>query len=154
MLSTLLAVLGTLLGAIVAGAIQHRTTRASLDAARQEQRRDKELAAVTAFASALASHRRAMAVREGLRLAGAAPGVFAAARAESHATRSAVEAPMVTVSILIPSLTTVADAATRATYALRDAPDDKALDVLRAHALAAADRFVAAAAGHFSTQGA
>ncbi|MFF2572671.1 protein kilB [Streptomyces sp. NPDC058084] len=152
MLSTLLAVAGTLLGAIVAGAIQHRTTRTGLDAARQEQRRDKELAAATAFASALAAHRRAMAVREGLRLAGAAPEVVAAARTESHATRSAVEAPRVTVSILMPGLTRVAEAAATATYALRDAPDDKTLDLLRAHALAAADRFVAAAAGHFSPQ--
>ncbi|MFI9214265.1 protein kilB [Streptomyces sp. NPDC053253] len=153
MLSTVLAVMGTLLGAIVAGAIQHRTTRASLSEARQEHRQDKELAAATAYASALAAHRRAMAVREGLRLDGAAPEAFAAARAESHATRSAIEGPKVTVSILMPSLTATAETAARATYALRDASDHKALDALRENAIAAADRFVAAAADHFSTTG-
>ncbi|MEV6357912.1 protein kilB [Streptomyces hydrogenans] len=151
MLSTVIAVLGTLLGVIVAAAIQHRTTRANLDATRQEQRRDKELAAATAFASALAAHRRAMAVREGLRLDGAAPEAFAVARAESHATRSAIEGPKVTVSILMPDLAAAAEEAARATYALRSTPDHKTLDALRENAIAAADRFVTAAAGRFST---
>ncbi|MFD8415474.1 protein kilB [Streptomyces sp. NPDC059650] len=153
MLSTVVAVVGTLLGAVVAGGIQYRTTRASLSEARQEHRQDKELAAATAYASALAAHRRAMAVREGLRLDGAAPEAFAAARAESHATRSAIEGPKVTVSILVPGLTAAAEEAARATYALRNARDHRALDALREGAIAAADRFVAAAAGHFSTAG-
>ncbi|WP_330335819.1 protein kilB (plasmid) [Streptomyces sp. NBC_00536] len=153
MLSTAIAVLGTLLGAVVAGAIQHRTTRTSFIEARQEHRQDKELAAATAFAAALAGHRRAMAVREGLRLDEAAPEVLAAARAESHATRSAIEAPKVTVSILMPSLTAAAEEAARAAVALREAPDHESLDALRERAIAAADRFVTAAALHFSTEG-
>ncbi|MFD7833955.1 hypothetical protein [Streptomyces sp. NPDC059761] len=93
-----------------------------------------------------------MAVREGVRLDGAAPDVLAAARTESHATRSAIEAPKVTVSILIPGLTAAAEEAARATFALRDVPDHRALDALRESAITAADRF-ATAAGHFSTAG-
>ncbi|MGW1930369.1 hypothetical protein [Streptomyces sp. NPDC001919] len=54
----MIAVLGTLLGAVVAGIIQHRTTRSARDAERVDRRRDQALE-VTALASALASHRRA-----------------------------------------------------------------------------------------------
>ncbi|MFE3601360.1 protein kilB [Streptomyces sp. NPDC059142] len=150
MLSTVIAVVGTLLGAVVAGLIQHRTARTTRSEARDDHRRDRELEAVTAFASAVAGHRRTMAVREGLRLSGADPEVISAARAGSHATRSAIEAPKVQVAILIPSLATAAEEATRATLALRGAPDQQTLDTLRENALTATNRFVAAAARHFA----
>ncbi|MFC8175565.1 hypothetical protein [Streptomyces sp. NPDC057325] len=93
MLATVIAVLGTLLGAVVAGLIQHRTTRAARDAERVDRRRDQALEAVTALASALANHRRAQFVREELRLAGADQTRLEAARAELHATRAAIETP-------------------------------------------------------------
>ncbi|MFF3127743.1 protein kilB [Streptomyces sp. NPDC057908] len=150
MLSTVIAVVGTLLGAVVAGVLQHRTAHTTRSEARDDHRRDRELEAVTAFASAAAGHRRAMAVREGLRLSGAAPEAIAAARAESHATRSAIEAPKVQVAILVPSLAAAAEEATRAALALRGAPDQQTLDTLRENALTATDRFVAAAARHFA----
>ncbi|MEW1926411.1 protein kilB [Streptomyces sp. NPDC088360] len=150
MLSTVIAVVGTLLGAVVAGAIQHRTARTTRAEARDDHRRDKELEAVTAFAAAVADHRRTMAVREGLRLDGAEPEAFAEARAASHATRSAIEAPKVLVSILVPSLAVAAEEATRAALALRGAPDRTSLDTLREAAITAADRFVAAASQHFT----
>ncbi|MFF5393138.1 protein kilB [Streptomyces sp. NPDC013012] len=89
MLATVIAVLGTLLGAVVAGLIQHRTTRAARDAERVDRRRDQALEAVTA----LANHRRAQFVREELRLAGADRTRLEAARAELHATRAAIETP-------------------------------------------------------------
>lgn len=150
MLSTVIAVVGTLLGAVVAGLIQHRTARTTRGEARDDHRRDRELEAVTAFASAVAGHRRAMAVREGLRLSGADPEAIAAARAESHATRSAIEAPKVQVSILVPSLAAAAEEATRAALALRGAPNQQSLDTLRENAVTAADQFVAAAARYFA----
>jgi hypothetical protein len=150
MLSTVIAVVGTLLGAVVAGVLQHRTARTTRSEARNDHRRDRELEAITAFASAVAGHRRAMAVREGLRLSGADPETLAAARAESHATRSAIEAPKVQVSILVPSLAAAAEGATQAALALRGAPDQQTLDAHREDALTAADLFVAAAARHFA----
>ncbi|MEV6147069.1 protein kilB [Streptomyces sp. NPDC051992] len=150
MLSTVIAVVGTLLGAVVAGLIQHRTARTTRSEARDDHRRDRELEAVTAFASAVAGHRRAMAVREGLRLSGADPEAVTAARAESHATRSAIEAPKVQVSILVPSLAATAEEATRAALALRGAPDQQSLDTLREDAVTATNQFVAAAARYFA----
>ncbi|MFC8511131.1 protein kilB [Streptomyces sp. NPDC057411] len=150
MLATVIAVLGTLLGAVVAGVIQHRTARAGRDAARTDARRDQELAAVTQFAAAIAAHRRAMAIREDLRLTGADDQAVAAARAESHATRSAIEAPRVMVSILAPVLAPAADRAAQASYALRGAPDTATLDALREAAIQEASAFTAAAAHHFA----
>ncbi|THA65378.1 protein kilB [Streptomyces sp. A0642] len=150
MLSTVIAVVGTLLGAVVAGVLQHRTARTTRSEARDDHRRDRELEAVTALASAVAGHRRAMAVREGLRLSGADPQAIAAARAESHATRSAIEAPRVQVSILVPSLAAAAEEAIRATRTLRGATDEQTLETLRENALTAADRLIAAAARHFA----
>ncbi|MER6723337.1 protein kilB [Streptomyces halstedii] len=150
MLSTVIAVVGTLLGAVVAGLIQHRTARTTRGEARDDHRRDRELEAVTAFASAVAGHRRAMVVREGLRLSAADPETIAAARAESHATRSAIEAPRVQVAILTPSLSATAEEATRAAVCLRGSPDQQTLNRLRENAIEATDRFVAAAARHFA----
>ncbi|MEU9535839.1 protein kilB [Streptomyces sp. NPDC048213] len=150
MLSTVIAVASTLLGAVVAGVLQHRTARIARSEARGDHRRDRELEAVTALASAVAGHRRAMAVREGLRLSGADPQAIAAARAESHATRSAIEAPRVQVSILVPSLAAAAEEAIRATLTLRGATDEQTLGTLRENALTAADRLIAAATRHFA----
>ncbi|MFJ4343627.1 MULTISPECIES: protein kilB [unclassified Streptomyces] len=150
MLTTVIAVLGTLLGAVVAGLINNRAARTARDVARGDQRRNTELEAVTAFASAVAAHRRAMVVREDLRLSGADPEHVAAARAESHATRSAIEAPKVRVSILVPALAPAATEAAQASYALRGAADSRRLDLLREHAIKAADNFTAAAARHFA----
>ncbi|MGP3637933.1 protein kilB [Streptomyces sp. 24-1644] len=150
MLSTVIAVAGTLLGALVAGLLQNRTARATRNAARDDQRQARELEAVTGFASAVAAHRRAMAVREELRLTDADADRIAAARAESHATRSAIEAPKVLVSILVPTLSQAAEDAARASYALRNAPDADTLNALREAAITAADRFTTTAARHFA----
>ncbi|MEU7697079.1 protein kilB [Streptomyces sp. NPDC039028] len=123
MLATVIAVLGTLLGAVVAGLIQHRTTRSARDAERVDRRRVQALEAVAALASALATHRRAQVVREELRLAGADEARLDAARAELHAARAAIETPRVLVAILLPARAPAADAAAQASYALRGAPD-------------------------------
>ncbi|MYV66851.1 protein kilB [Streptomyces sp. SID2131] len=150
MLATVIAVLGTLLGAVVAGFIQHRTTRTARDAERADRHRDQALEAVTALASALATHRRTQFVREELRLAGADQTRLEAARAELHATRAAIETPRVLVAILLPALAPAADAAAQATYDLRDAPDADTLAALRQDAIGATKAFVAAAARHFA----
>ncbi|MFE5729572.1 protein kilB [Streptomyces sp. NPDC056528] len=127
-----MAVLGALLGAVVAGLIQHCTTRAARDAERVDRRRDQALEAVTA----LATRRRAQFVREELRLAGADETRLDAAHAEPHITRAANETPRVLVAIFLPTLAPVVDAAAQASYALRDAPDADALTALRQDGIA------------------
>ncbi|MET9957116.1 hypothetical protein ABZ135_36950 [Streptomyces sp. NPDC006339] len=63
---------------------------------------------------------------------------------------TAIEAPRVLVSILTPALAPAADAAARACYALRGAPDPATLGALREAAIDAADAFTYAAAAHFA----
>ncbi|MFD4400809.1 protein kilB [Kitasatospora sp. NPDC058478] len=139
---SIIAVLGTLAGAVVAGALQQRGARADRIEARTESRRRDQLQAVTELAAAIADHRRAMWTREDLRLSGADTETYAAARAASHATRSAITAPQVRLAVLAPELTEVATAAARASYALRSAADQQALEAARTAAVAAADLLV------------
>ncbi|MFJ1894467.1 protein kilB [Streptomyces sp. NPDC088170] len=150
MLSTVIAVAGTLLGAVVAGLIQSRAARAARAATRTDQRHADELAAMAAFSAAIAAHRRAMAVREDLRLTGADPDRVAAARSESHQTRAAIEEPKVRLAILAPDLARAAEDAAQATYALRGAPDPDTLTARREAAIEAGHRFVTAAARRFA----
>ncbi|MER6841972.1 hypothetical protein [Streptomyces platensis] len=97
---------------------------------------------MTELVSALAAHRQAMWLREEARLAG---GEWREARAASHATRDAITAPAVRVTVLMPSLADTAKAAADATYAMRNATDHAALDTARARANAAAEGLVTAA---------
>lgn len=145
-LTSVIAVGGTLLGALVAGLLQHRLTRRERLAVQSAELRREGLTAVTALVAALAEHRRAMWVREDLRLNGAAPTVYEEARAASHATRAAITAPLTAVKILVPALAEQADTAARATYSLRNTADAETLDAQRAAAISATDRLVLAAA--------
>ncbi|MER6146206.1 protein kilB [Streptomyces sparsogenes] len=149
MWSSIIAVVGTLLGSAVAYVLQQRAGRIERAEARTEARRRDRLAAVTALVAALADHRRAMWVREDLRMTGDAPEAYAAARADSHATRAAITAPLTTVAILAPELAGAAEDAARAVYALRGASDPEVLSARRQAAIEAADRLVAAAAALF-----
>ncbi|MFJ4813834.1 protein kilB [Streptomyces longwoodensis] len=145
MWTTLIAVIGTLAGTGLAGLMQHRSART----ARTDSRRDAAVQAVATLTAALADHRRAMWVREDLRLTGAPAEAYAEARAESHATRSAITAPLTTVLVLAPALAPAANAAARAAYDLRAAADRDTLTAHRDRALTAADELVAAAAHEF-----
>ncbi|MFF3484295.1 protein kilB [Streptomyces sp. NPDC002701] len=145
MWATIIAVAGTLLGGIVTSALQTRATRAIRDAESGERRRDAQLAAVTALVAAIGDHRRAMWRREDLRLAGADADTLAAARSQSHVTRSAVTAPLVSVSVLAPDLAEVATAAARAAFGIRQAVDTDELATLRQTAIDASDQLVKAA---------
>ncbi|GLV72128.1 protein kilB [Streptomyces hygroscopicus] len=149
MWSSIIAVVGTLLGSAVAYVLQQRASRIERAEARTEARRSDGLAAVTALVAALAEHRRAMWVREDLRMTGDAPEAYAAARADSHATRAAITAPLTMVALLAPELAGTAEEAARAAYALRGAPDPDALAARRQDAIAAADRLVTSAAALF-----
>ncbi|MGW1021935.1 protein kilB [Streptomyces niveus] len=143
MLTAIVAVLGTLAGSLLTGALQHVAQRSQRRAEEATARRTDGLTAVSELASALADHRRAMWVREDLRLRGQD---WEAARADSHATRSAITAPLLRVSLLLPTLAPAAQVAARATYSLRGRDTETGLAAAREHAISAADDLVAAAA--------
>ncbi|MFJ9260488.1 protein kilB [Streptomyces bacillaris] len=146
MWGSVIAVLGTLLGSVTAYLLQQRTARTDRAEARGHEDRRERIAAVTALVAALADHRRAMWVREDLRLSGATDADYQAARTASHNTRSALTAPLTTLAILAPDLAGVAQDAAGATYALRNAENRELLDFYRRAAIEAADDLVRAAA--------
>ncbi|MEU5221003.1 protein kilB [Streptomyces sp. NPDC020807] len=142
MLATVLAIVGTLLGAIVTGSIQHISQRSTRRAADAAARRAEGLAALTDLVTALSDHRRAMWVREDLRLRGED---WTEARAESHRTRSAITAPLLRVQLVLPALAPAARKAAETTYTLRGVAGRDVLDVARDNAIRATDELVAAA---------
>ena len=144
MLSTVLAILGTLAGSGLAYVLQQRAARAERAETRAVGRSHDRLAAVTALVSALADHRRAMWVREDLRLSGAGHDTYSAARADSHVTRAAITGPLTRVVILAPPVALLAKEAAEATYALRGAADGVTLASLRTAAIAAEERLITA----------
>jgi len=141
--AAVVAVAGTLLGAVVAGRHQLQMARA----ARREALRDQGLKALSALVAALADHRRAMWVREELRLTGASAAEVAAARETSHETRSAVTAPQVSATVLMPDLRAEVSQAVDATYRMRGARDLDALAAAREAAVGAAEHLMTVAAG-------
>lgn len=143
MWQTLIAVLGTLAGVGITSGYQARAART----ARTDTRRAEGLAAVTALVEALADHRRAMWLREDLRLSGQD---WTEARTESHATRSAITAPLLRVQLLMPELADAAREAAAATYALRDAENRDMLRYHREAAILTTDALVAAAGNHIA----
>ncbi|MFI9194164.1 protein kilB [Streptomyces californicus] len=131
MLTTLIAVLGTLAGVAITSAYQAHTIRTT----RKEARRAEAQTAIETLMAALADHRRAMWVREDLRLRGKD---WTQARAESHVTRSAITAPLTRVQILLPAAATAAQNAAQAVYDLRNADNTTALTEARDNAIRAA----------------
>jgi hypothetical protein len=153
MWDSLIAVVGTLAGGWGGGFVQLRGARAERRENRREARRAEALKAVTVLAGAVADHRRAMWQFENAKLTGQPAQTVAELGAVQHGTRSAINTPMTTVVILTPALADKAREAARAAYAMRDSGDLDVLEARRAVALAAGDRFVAAAAGFFAGVG-
>ncbi|MFJ6788826.1 protein kilB [Streptomyces angustmyceticus] len=139
--AAVVAVIGTVLGAGVVGVQQYFAARSQ----RREALRDQALKALTELSAALADHRRAMWVREDLRLSGAAPVEVAAAREASHVTRSAVTAPQIALTTLLPQVRAEVDAAVCATYDMRDALNARVLAFRREAAVDAADHLAGTA---------
>jgi hypothetical protein len=151
MITTMIAVAGTLLGAIVSGLFQHRSAGRTEQVARREQLRQAQIEAVTALAVAVSDHRAAMWIRGDARLKGDSDERVRELRSRSHATRSAVTRPLIALRLHItdPAVRQAADEMVTATYAMRDA--DTSTDALtraREAALAAHDRFVDVAASY------
>ncbi|MEU8683017.1 protein kilB [Streptomyces sp. NPDC048611] len=147
MWQSVIAILGTLAGASVTAWFQQRGQRAERAAATLAAHRRDALDAVTDLVTALADHRTTMWLREDARLAGAD---WTTLRADSHTTRAAITAPAVRVAILLPALADTAQAATAATYAMRNATDHAALAAAREDAVTAADRLIDAAGQHLA----
>lgn len=146
MWASIIAVIGTLAGGLLTGGLQARIGRAARRDDRAAARRAAQLDAVAALVAALEDHRRAMWVREDIRLRdGDHTDAYTEARAASHATRAAVSAPMTRLAILAPELHAAAKDAAAAAYAMRGAGDRTTLDSLREDALLASERLVAAA---------
>ncbi|MFF8995744.1 protein kilB [Streptomyces sp. NPDC014983] len=140
--AAVVAVVGTVLGAGVVGVQQYYAARSQ----RRQTLRDRALTALSELSTALADHRRAMWVREDLRLSGAAPADVAAAREASHLTRSAITAPQIALTVLLPQLRLNVNNAVRATYDMRGAGSTEVLASRRESAISAADSLAASAA--------
>lgn len=144
-----LAVVATLLGAIVSGRFQERAAERQVRATHGEAIRRDRLEAVTALACATSDHRRAMWMRGDAVLKGAGTERIEALRGESHMTRSAVTRPLVALRVLIEdqAVRAAADRMITLTYAIRDAyTTTEELTAAREAAKTAHDDFVNAAA--------
>lgn len=152
MWQSIIAVLGTLAGAVVAGALQQRSARASQIAARDAELRRDRLAAVQALAVAVADHRRAMWVREEARFAGASQARVEELRDASHITRSAITAPHTAIRVLVADGATreAASRAIQATYDMRNAMDLAELRSARLRSVGTEAEFVSIAAAYLN----
>ncbi|MEV7980882.1 hypothetical protein ACFY6U_50790 [Streptomyces sp. NPDC013157] len=157
MLATLvtaaLAIVATLLGAIVSGRFQERAAERGVRASHGEAIRRDRLEAVTALACAISDHRRAMWMRGDAVLKEAGTERIDALRGESHMTRSAVTRPLVALRVLIEdqAVRAAADHMVTLTYAMRDAyATAQELTAAREAAKVAHDTFVDTAAGYLA----
>ncbi|MEU5108216.1 pRL2-23 [Streptomyces sp. NPDC021354] len=147
MWQSILAIAGTLAGAVVAGLLQQRATRTAQSSEREAELRRERLTAVKELAAAVADHRRAMWVREEARDGSTPETRLAELRAESHTTRSAITAPHTALRVLVqdPAVREAAERAIQATYRMREAHGLAELREMRAAAVDAETAFVDAA---------
>ncbi|MFI1510176.1 hypothetical protein [Streptomyces sp. NPDC020597] len=148
-----LAIVATLLGAIVSGRFQERAAERGVRASHGEAIRRDRLEAVTTLACAISNHRRAMWMRGDAVLKEAGTERIEALRGESHMTRSAVTRPLVALRVLIEdqAVRAAADHMVTLTYAMRDAyATTQELTAAREAAKVAHDTFVDAAAGYLA----
>ncbi|MFJ2202406.1 hypothetical protein [Streptomyces violaceusniger] len=177
LVTTAIAVAGTLLGSIVSGRAQQRAAeqaaraqgraaeRTAEIAHRQELRRER-LGAIRDVAGALTDHRIAMWDRGQAVLNGAPSERVQELRDASHTTRRAVTGPLTALRVLIEDeeVRAAADRMVTLTYALRDtyridgptAPETReaaktALTAARAAAVDAHDEFVDIAGRYLRT---
>ncbi|GAA0613921.1 hypothetical protein [Streptomyces crystallinus] len=125
MIATLIAVLGTLAGALVAGVMQHLTASRTTRAAQDERRRQALTEAVPALLAALVRHREQQYLKIVARREERADTVEA--RQARYAARSAVTSAMDTLHMTTTSarLLAVAQEAVDAAMALGDVPTEE-----------------------------
>jgi hypothetical protein len=157
LVTTAIAVAGTLLGSIVSGRFQQRAAERAIRASHDQELRRERLNAVRDVAEAITAHRIAMWDRGEAVLDNAPAERVQELRDASHTTRRAVTSPLTALHVLIEDnqVRAAADRMVTLTYALRDAcpidgPGDPgtresaktALTAARAAAVAAHDEFV------------
>ncbi|MFJ3438804.1 hypothetical protein ACIPMU_35360 [Streptomyces cyaneofuscatus] len=144
-----LAVVATLLGAIVSGRFQERAAERQIRVTHGQTIRRDRLEAVTALACAASDHCTAMWRRGDATLAGAGTERIEVLRSESHTTRSAITRPLVALRVLIEdhAVRAAADQMVTLAYALRGAyASTEDLTAAREAAKDAHDTFVNTAA--------
>ncbi|MER7911503.1 hypothetical protein [Streptomyces sp. NPDC096068] len=149
-----LAILGTLLGAIVSDRFQERAAERAVRVGHGETIRHDRLEAITALAVAVSDHRRTLWKRGGAVLA-QDTDLTQALRTESQATRVTIARALVTMRVLItdPVVREAADRMITLTYAIREGFDSaEALDRARQEAIIAHDEFVDTAARYLTAQ--
>lgn len=145
--TSVVAVVGTLAGTLLAGWMHSRTSRAAQAVADAKARRSEVVSTVTALVAALDDHRRAQMVRARGRTRGLAlTGDVAAADEQYtpavHQTRSAVTGPSITLRIICPELGGAAERAVGATFAIRDAESLADVEHLRLQSKLVCDALV------------
>lgn len=147
-MESIIAVLGTLAGAVVAGLFGLRQAASARAAERADDHRREAVAAVTELAVAVSDHRRSMWEVGDAEVTGADSERVRELRDETHRTRSAVTSPAVRVKLLVSDGPTkaAAEAAVKATYAMRHPHDLETLETLRAEALRLHDDLIETAA--------
>ncbi|GGZ82918.1 hypothetical protein [Streptomyces rubiginosohelvolus] len=153
LLVAVIAIAGTLLGALVSGKFQERAAGRTENAVRGEQLRRDRLEAVTNLAEAISTHRSLMWRRGDAVLKDAPAERIDDLRSQTQESRSQVTRPLVALRILItdPAVRTAVDRMVTLTYAMRDAyTTTEALTQVREDAKASCDDFVEAAAAYFA----
>ncbi|GAA5083322.1 hypothetical protein [Streptomyces similanensis] len=153
LLIAVIAIIGTLLGALVTGKLQERAAGRTEAAMRGEQLRRDRLDAVTNLAEAISTHRSLMWRRGDAVLKNASTDRVDELRAQTQESRSQVTRPLVALRILVtdPAVRAAADQMVTLTYAMREAyTDADALTQAREDAKNACDAFVEAAAAYFA----
>ncbi|WP_433341987.1 hypothetical protein [Streptomyces sp. CA-253872] len=154
MVTTALAVLGTLLGATVTGFFQHLAAGRTERAAARARSRQDALDAVADLVAADSAHRQALRMRLEAKLSGTATDAeLFELRTASHITRAATKRPYALVRLLVPDpgVKAAADAMITATYGMRKAATLRERETAQERARAAHDRFVDTAAEFFGT---
>jgi hypothetical protein len=149
LLIAVIAIVGTLLGAVVSGKFQERAAGRTESVVRGEQLRRDRLAAVADLAEAISTHRSLMWRRGDAVLKGRSAEHIDALRVQTQESRSQVTRPLVALRILVtdPAVRAAADRMVTLTYAMRDAyTSADALTQAREDAKNACDAFVDAAA--------
>ena len=156
MWTAVIAVLGTLAGGLASAQVQARSERAARREARSVRAEDRaaahqdgQVAAVESLVRSLNDHRASMVRRMERVLAGAPAKEIEVLREATRATRSEISVPLAAVSVRAPVLAEIAEAAARASYALRDAHDQAELDAARIAAGDAVSELIRAAARFF-----
>lgn len=155
LITGVIAVLGTVLGAVVNGRFQERAAGRSEAAVRAEERRVRQFDAVLDLTEAISDHRTAMWARGEATFKGDSDQRIRDLQTTSHATRQAITRPLNALRILINDSAVHASANTMvtATFAMRDAYDTaEELTAARRTALAAHDDFVDTAGTYLRAQ--